>query len=218
MLEFSKLFSRQRIVPVVTIRSVESAVPLANALLAGGVAVIEVTLRTDAALAAISAIRKAVPDMCVGAGTLVRTEQFAPTRDAGAEFFVSPGVSPTLIDAADRVGVPWLPGVMTPSDIITILPTGRKYLKLFPAVQAGGTAMLSTLASVFPQLMFCPTGGISEATAPDFLKLANVAAIGGSWMVPAAPIDSGHWATITELTIKAAAIGSAAARDKVATT
>jgi 2-dehydro-3-deoxyphosphogluconate aldolase / (4S)-4-hydroxy-2-oxoglutarate aldolase len=182
--DFLALLTRQRIVPVVTIPRIEDALPLAESLLAGGIEIIEVTLRTPAALAAITQIRQALPTMNVGAGTLTTAVHFTQCRDAGAQFLVSPGASDSLVEAAQAVGLPWLPGVMTPSELIRLLPHGLALFKLFPAQQAGGLGMLETLASVFPDIRFCPTGGIQEATAASFLALPNVIALGGSWMVP----------------------------------
>jgi 2-dehydro-3-deoxyphosphogluconate aldolase / (4S)-4-hydroxy-2-oxoglutarate aldolase len=201
-----QLFISQRIVPVVTLATVDDAVPMAEALLSGGLSIIEVTLRTTAALGGIESIRKALPAMKVGAGTLTLPMHFQQCKDAGAEFLVSPGGSALLADAADATQLPWLPGVMTPSEIIQLLPRGQTRFKLFPAVQAGGIPMLKTLASVFPELRFCPTGGIAQETAGEYLALSNVMAVGGSWMVPAGLVDGRDWEGVGALARKAATL------------
>ena len=187
------------VIPVIVIDAVADAVPLARALVAGGVRVLEVTLRTPAALQAIAAIARNVEGAIVGAGTLTRAEDFRQSVDAGAMFGVSPGLTPALIAAARDSGLPWLPGVMTPSDVIAARAAGFTALKLFPALQSGGTGMLTAMAGPFPDVTFCPTGGITAATAAEFLALPNVACIGGSWLTPRQAIASGDWDTITAL-------------------
>ena len=187
------------VIPVVAIDDPAQAVPLARALIAGSVRVLEITLRTPVALAAIRAIAEAVPEVIVGAGTLTRPEDFIEARNAGARFGVSPGLTPALIEATRKSGLPLLPGVMTPSDIIAARLAGFRELKLFPAQQAGGAGMLQALAGPFPDVTFCPTGGISAETAPTFLALPNVACVGGSWLAPKAALAAGDWDAITEL-------------------
>lgn len=187
------------VIPVIVLDDETQAVPLARALVAGGVRVLEVTLRTSAAIASIRAIAREVPEAIVGAGTLLNRADIEAALDAGARFGVSPGATPDLLTTARDAGLPLLPGVMTPSEAIAAITAGYTRLKLFPAVQAGGIAMLKALHGPFPQLRFCPTGGISLATAPDFLALPNVACVGGSWLTPADKVKAGDWAAITQL-------------------
>ena len=194
------------VIPVIVIEDLARAVPLARALVAGGVRVLEVTLRTPAALAAIRAIAGEVPEAIVGVGTLTRPEDFTEARDAGARFGVSPGLTPALIEAAWESGLPLLPGVMTPSDVIAARLAGFRELKLFPARQAGGIGMLQALAGPFPDVTFCPTGGITAETAPEFLVLPNVACVGGSWLTPRDALAAGDWEAITALARQAAAL------------
>ncbi|MFO1420922.1 MAG: bifunctional 4-hydroxy-2-oxoglutarate aldolase/2-dehydro-3-deoxy-phosphogluconate aldolase [Candidatus Competibacteraceae bacterium] len=194
------------VIPVIVIEDLAHAVPLARALVAGGVRVLEVTLRTPAALAAIRAIAGEVPEAIVGVGTLTRPEDFTEARDAGARFGVSPGLTPALIEAAWESGLPLLPGVMTPSDVIAARLAGFRELKLFPARQAGGIGMLQALAGPFPDVTFCPTGGITAETAPEFLALPNVACVGGSWLTPRNALAAGDWEAITALARQAAAL------------
>lgn len=187
------------VIPVLTIEKLEHAVPLARALCAGGLRVLEVTLRTPAGLPAIEAIRKAVPDAVVGVGTLTRPEDFTQSASAGAQFGVSPGLTAALASAAQGVSFPLLPGIMTPSELIAGLGWGFTTFKLFPAQQAGGIPMLKALGGPFPDIVFCPTGGITRATAPDFLALPNVACVGGSWVAPTDTLRSGDWAAVETL-------------------
>lgn len=186
------------VIPVIAIDDPEHAVPLAKALVAGGIRVLEVTLRTKHGLGAIKAM-SAVEGAIVGVGTLTQPEEFAASRDAGAVFGVSPGLTPALIAAAKSSGLPLLPGVMTPSEVMVAREQGFKQLKLFPAVPAGGVGMLNGIAGPLPDVTFCPTGGISIETAPQFLKLKNVACVGGSWLTPKDLIANGEWDKITEL-------------------
>jgi 2-dehydro-3-deoxyphosphogluconate aldolase / (4S)-4-hydroxy-2-oxoglutarate aldolase len=187
------------VIPVLTIEKLEHAVPLARALCAGGLRVLEVTLRTSAGLPAIEAMRKAVPDAVVGVGTLARPEDFTQSANAGAQFGVSPGLTMALAEAARTVNFPLLPGIMTPSELIAGLGWGFTTFKLFPAQQAGGIGMLKAMGGPFPDVVFCPTGGITRATAPDFLELPNVACVGGSWIAPNEKIRAGDWKAIEEL-------------------
>ena len=187
------------VIPVILINEIEQAVPLARALVAGGVRVLELTLRTSVALQAISAIAHEVEGAIIGVGTITRAEEFVQSVKAGALFGVSPGLTHELIAAARDSGLPLLPGVMTPSDVIAARTAGFTELKLFPAQQAGGIGMLRALGGPFPDVTFCPTGGITAATAVDFLGLANVACVGGSWLTPADAIAAGDWGRITAL-------------------
>ena len=186
-------------IPVIVIERLEDAVPLARALVAGGVRVLELTLRTSVALQAISAIAHEVEGAIIGVGTITRPEHFAQSVKAGALFGVSPGLTPELIAAARDSGLPLLPGVMTPSDVIAARNAGFTELKLFPAQQAGGIGMLKALGGPFPDVTFCPTGGISSETAANFLALPNVACVGGSWLTPQDAIAAGDWGQITAL-------------------
>ena len=192
------------VIPVIVIDRLEDAVPLARALVAGGVRVLEVTLRTSVALRAIEAIAGQVEGAIVGVGTISRPQDFTDATSAGAVFGVSPGLTPALVDAARASGMPLLPGVMTPSDVIAARAAGFNQLKLFPAQQAGGIGMLKALGGPFPDVVFCPTGGISLATAPEFLALPNVACVGGSWLTPAQAVAAGDWDSITVLAREAA--------------
>ena len=194
------------VIPVLVIEDLAQAVPLAQALVAGGVRVLEVTLRTPVALAAIRAMADEVPEAIVGVGTLTRPEDFSEARDAGACFGVSPGLTPALIEAAKESGLPLLPGVMTPSEVMTARAAGFHQLKLFPAQPAGGIDMLKALAGPFPDVIFCPTGGISAETAPDYLALPNVGCVGGSWLTPKTALAAEDWSVITALARQAAAL------------
>ncbi|MEO5932031.1 MAG: bifunctional 4-hydroxy-2-oxoglutarate aldolase/2-dehydro-3-deoxy-phosphogluconate aldolase [Duganella sp.] len=186
------------VIPVIAIDEPEHAVPLAKALVAGGIRVLEVTLRTKHGLAAIRAMSE-VEGAIVGVGTLTHPEEFAAARDAGAVFGVSPGLTAALIAAAKSSGLPLLPGVMTPSEVMAAREQGFRQLKLFPAVPAGGIGMLNAINGPLPDVMFCPTGGISQETASQFLALKNVACVGGSWLTPKDAIAAGDWGRITDL-------------------
>lgn len=193
------------VIPVIAIDDPEHAVPLAQALVAGGICVLEVTLRTAHGLNAIRAMA-GVPGAIVGVGTLTQPEEFAAARDAGAVFGVSPGLTDALIGAARSSGLPLLPGVMTPSEVMAAREAGFRQLKLFPAVPAGGVGMLNAIGGPLPDVTFCPTGGISIETAPQFLACKNVACVGGSWLTPKDAMKAGNWAHITELARAAAAL------------
>jgi 2-dehydro-3-deoxyphosphogluconate aldolase / (4S)-4-hydroxy-2-oxoglutarate aldolase len=187
------------VIPVIAIDDIAHAVPLANALVAGGIRVLEVTLRTAHGLPAIRAIAEQVPNAIVGVGTLTKRDEFAAARDAGAVFGVSPGLTPNLIDAAKSSGLPLLPGVMSPSEVMAAREAGFRHLKLFPAVPAGGVGMLNAIAGPLPDVIFCPTGGISQETAAQFLACKNVACVGGSWLTPKDAVKAGDWDRITAL-------------------
>ncbi|MFD7709606.1 bifunctional 4-hydroxy-2-oxoglutarate aldolase/2-dehydro-3-deoxy-phosphogluconate aldolase [Streptomyces sp. NPDC059785] len=194
------------VVPVVVIDDAADAVPLARALVAGGLPAIEVTLRTAAAPAAIRAIAEKVPDAVVGAGTVLSPAQVAESVAAGARFLVSPGWTDVLLDAMRASGVPFLPGVSTTSEVVALLERGVREMKFFPAEAAGGTAYLKSLAGPLPQARFCPTGGIGPASAPDYLALPNVGCVGGSWMLPADAVAGRDWARVESLAREAAAL------------
>jgi 2-dehydro-3-deoxyphosphogluconate aldolase/(4S)-4-hydroxy-2-oxoglutarate aldolase len=194
------------VIPVIAIDDLAHAVPLARALVAGGIRVLEVTLRTVHGLAAIRAMAEQVPEAIVGVGTLTQAAEFAAARDAGAVFGVSPGLTAALVEAAKKSGLPLLPGVMTPSEVMAARERGFQQLKLFPAVPAGGIGMLNAIAGPLPDITFCPTGGISIDTAAQFLACKNVACVGGSWLTPKDAILSGDWARITALAAAASAL------------
>jgi 2-dehydro-3-deoxyphosphogluconate aldolase/(4S)-4-hydroxy-2-oxoglutarate aldolase len=194
------------VIPVIAIDDINHAVPLARALVAGGIRVLEVTLRTEHGLAAIRAIAEQVPDAILGVGTLTQPDEFAAARDAGAVFGVSPGLTLDLIQASRSSGLPLLPGVMTPSEVMAAREVGFRQLKLFPAVPAGGVGMLNAIAGPLPDMLFCPTGGISQETAAQFLACKNVACVGGSWLTPKDAMVAGDWHKITELAKAAAAL------------
>ena len=186
------------VIPVIAIDDPSHAVPLARALVAGGIRVLEVTLRTSHGLEAIRAMSQ-VEGAIVGVGTLTQAHEFAAARDAGAVFGVSPGLTPALIEASKKSGLPLLPGVMTPSEVMAAREAGFNQLKLFPAVPAGGIGMLNAIYGPLPDIVFCPTGGISQESASLFLACKNVACVGGSWLTPKDAILAGNWDRITEL-------------------
>jgi 2-dehydro-3-deoxyphosphogluconate aldolase/(4S)-4-hydroxy-2-oxoglutarate aldolase len=187
------------VIPVLTITDLGHAVPLARALVAGGLRVLEITLRTPVALAAIEAIRAAVPGAVIGVGTLTRAVDFAAADRVGAQFGVSPGLTPELAAAARGARFALLPGVMTPTELIVARAAGFNVLKLFPAEQAGGLGMLRALGAPFPDVLFCPTGGITRASAAEYLALPNVACVGGSWLAPRALLEAADWGGIEAL-------------------
>jgi 2-dehydro-3-deoxyphosphogluconate aldolase / (4S)-4-hydroxy-2-oxoglutarate aldolase len=205
------LFRGISVIPVVTIGRERDAVPLARALAEGGLSVIEVALRTPAATAAITAIARELPHVIVGAGTLQRTADVAAAVHAGARFLVSPGTTPELAASALASRLPYLPGVATPSEVMAARALGICLMKFFPAEAFGGIGFLQALAPVFPGIAFCPTGGIDECAAADYLALPNVPMVGGSWMAPKDAIAAGDWPRIRQLAERAAAIGRARA-------
>jgi 2-dehydro-3-deoxyphosphogluconate aldolase/(4S)-4-hydroxy-2-oxoglutarate aldolase len=205
------LFRGASVIPVLTIEREKDALPLARALAEGGLHVIEVALRTPAATAAIAAITRELPHIIVGAGTLQRAADVAAAVHAGARFLVSPGTIPELAAAALASELPYLPGVATPSEVMAARALGLCLMKLFPAEALGGTGFLRALAPVFPGVAFCPTGGIDERQAAEYLELPNVPLVGGSWMAPKDAIAAGDWPRIRRLAERAAAIGRAQA-------
>ncbi|CAM5295858.1 bifunctional 4-hydroxy-2-oxoglutarate aldolase/2-dehydro-3-deoxy-phosphogluconate aldolase [Streptomyces fumanus] len=198
------------VVPVVVLDDLADAVPLARALVAGGLPAIEVTLRTPVALDAIRAIAAEVPDAVVGAGTVITPEQVEATVAAGARFLVSPGWTDTLLDAMRASGVPFLPGVSTTSEVVALLERGVREMKFFPAEAAGGTAYLKALAAPLPQARFCPTGGIGADSAPEYLALPNVGCVGGTWMLPKDALAGRDWARVEALARAAAGLSAGA--------
>lgn len=201
------LLNRQPVIPVLKIESAADAVPLARALAKGGLAVIEITLRTSEALEAIRRVAGEVEQAVVGAGTILSARQFEEASKAGSRFIVSPGITGEVLDAADDSDVPLLPGAITPSEMMTALEAGLDFLKFFPAEQAGGTAFLKALASPFADIRFCPTGGVSAKNAADYLSLTNVICVGGSWVAPDDLVKAGQWDAIEALAREASALG-----------
>ena len=199
MFDPSTLASHVPVIPVIVLHRVEDAVPLAEALLAGGVKVLEVTLRTPVALQCIEAIAKALPEALVGAGTIRSAADAQAAQDAGSRFVVSPGYTAEVGAACRAIGLPLLPGVATASEVMAASADGLSFLKFFPALQAGGIPMLKALGGPFPDITFCPTGGISLESAPQFLALSNVKVCGGSWLTPADAVAAGDWPRITRL-------------------
>jgi len=188
-----------RVVPVIVITHPNQAVPMAHALLEGGVDVMEITLRHAAGLPAIEQVAKHVPQMHVGAGTVTRAKEMARVQAAGASFALSPGMTDALVQAAMDCQLPFVPGVMTPGEVMTARDYGFNLVKLFPAAQAGGLAMLKALSGPLGDMHFCPTGGVSLANMGEFLKLPNVAMVGGSWLTPIDVVERGDWSEITRL-------------------
>lgn len=200
------LASHGPVIPVIVIQRLEDAVPLAEALVAGGVKVLEVTLRTPVALQAMEAMARAVPEAIVGAGTLRSVADVKAARDAGCQFGVSPGYTDAIGAACREQGLPLLPGVSTASEVMQANAAGYSFLKLFPAVAVGGINLLKALGGPFPDVAFCPTGGISLESAPQFLGLPNVKVCGGSWLTPQDAVEQGDWARITRLAAEAQAL------------
>ena len=194
------------VIPVIVIDDFDAAVPMARALVEGGVRVLEVTLRTPVALRCMEAIAKAVPEAIVGAGTVRSLADARAAKDAGCLFAVSPGYTSSIGLACQNIGLPLLPGVATASEIMQANADGYRFLKFFPASAAGGIPMLKALAGPFPDVMFCPTGGISAETAPQFLALPNVKVCGGSWLTPADAVAARDWPRITALARAAGAL------------
>lgn len=201
------LFRDARVVPVLSIERAADAVPLARALVKGGIGVVEITLRTPEAPAAIAAVAREVPEIVVGAGTILRAADVTRAVEAGARFLVSPGLTPELASAGIATGLPFVPGVATPSEVMVARDFGFSFLKFFPAEPLGGVAVLKAMAPVFPGIVFCPTGGITAESAPRYLELPNVAMVGGSWMAPADAIAARDWSRIAELARAAASLG-----------
>jgi 2-dehydro-3-deoxyphosphogluconate aldolase/(4S)-4-hydroxy-2-oxoglutarate aldolase len=206
--EFATLLSRAPVIPVLTIDDFEIAVPLARALCDGGLPVIEVTLRTRAALAAIAAIAVEVPDCIVGAGTVVRHVDAAFAIDAGAKFLVSPGTDSVLAETFTEIEIPVLPGCATVSEAMVLSDLGFEILKFFPAEASGGAAWLKAVAAPLPHIRFCPTGGIDMSNARDYLALPNVIAVGGSWVVPKEALAAKDFARIKALAREASGLRS----------
>lgn len=204
----ASLLDMAPVVPVVVVEDAADAVPLARALVAGGLPAVEVTLRTPAALDAIRAVAAEVPGAVVGAGTVLTPQQVDDAVGAGARFLVSPGWTERLLEAMRASGVPFLAGVSTASEVVALLERGVREMKFFPAEASGGTAYLRALAGPLPQARFCPTGGVGPDNAPDYLALPNVGCVGGSWMVPADAVAAGDWARVERLARAAAGLSA----------
>ena len=203
-MDISAIAALAPVVPVLTIERTADAVLLARALVRGGLRVLEITLRTEAALAALAAIAAEVPDAVVGAGTVLQPRQFDDVKRAGARFAVSPGCTPTLVTAARAAGLPFLPGIQTVSEAMVLAEQGFGLMKFFPADSAGGLAWLKAVAAPLAGLRFCPTGGIGADTAQSYLSLGNVACVGGSWVAPRDAVANGDWVRIERLAAAAA--------------
>lgn len=197
--KLAALFEQATIIPVLTIERLEDAVPLARALVAGGVRTLEVTLRTPVAIESAKAIMAHVPEAVVGIGTILNADDLARVEAIGARFGISPGATPDLLKAAAASGLPFAPGIATASELMLALVYGFILVKFFPAEPSGGIKALRALAGPFPDARFCPTGGIGEANAAAWLAEPNVVAVGGSWLCPAADIRSGNWSGITAI-------------------
>ena len=202
----SQIMHTAPVIPVITIKKLEHAIPLARALVEGGLSVLESTLRTEFALAAIAAIAKELPSAIVGAGTIINRSTYEQALAAGAQFIVSPGFTPELLACAAQHRLPFLPGVNTPGEIMQLLEAGINAMKFFPAEAAGGIPMLKAFSGPLPQALFCPTGGISISNAKDYLALPNVACVGGSWMLNKNLVDNQQWQEITTLARAAAGL------------
>jgi 2-dehydro-3-deoxyphosphogluconate aldolase / (4S)-4-hydroxy-2-oxoglutarate aldolase len=197
--KLAAMFRQATVIPVLTIERVEDAVPLARALVAGGVRVLEVTLRTPVAIDAAKAIMAGVPEAVVGIGTILNANDLSRAEALGVAFGISPGITPDLLKAAAASRLPFAPGIATASELMQALAHGFDLVKFFPAEQSGGIKALRALAGPFPDVLICPTGGIGEANAASWLDEPNVVAVGGSWLCPAAEIRSGNWAGITAI-------------------
>jgi 2-dehydro-3-deoxyphosphogluconate aldolase/(4S)-4-hydroxy-2-oxoglutarate aldolase len=209
--DLAALLAGTAVVPVLAVESVATGVALARALVAGGLAVLEITLRTPAALEVVRAIEREIEGAVVGAGTVLNPEQYRAAERAGARFVVSPGATESLLAHAAASAIPFLPGAVTATEIMTLVERGHSCLKFFPAEPAGGIAYLKALAGPLPEVRFCPTGGIDAASAPRYLALPNVLCVGGSWVAPGDAMAAGDWPRITALARAAAALGRAAA-------
>ncbi|MGJ8571544.1 MAG: 2-dehydro-3-deoxy-phosphogluconate aldolase [Hoeflea sp.] len=202
------ILKMQPVVPVLVIKDLAHAVPLARALVAGGLRAIEITMRTPVALQAIRAVADEVEGAVPGAGTVLNAVQFHQAVDAGSQFVVSPGTTIELLDVARKSPVPLLPGAATPSEVMSLREEGYKVLKFFPAEQAGGAAYLKSLASPLAGMQFCPTGGVTPDNARDYLSLPNVICVGGSWVAPNALVEAGDWEGITRLATEASRLSA----------
>jgi 2-dehydro-3-deoxyphosphogluconate aldolase/(4S)-4-hydroxy-2-oxoglutarate aldolase len=206
MHDISLITGSSQLLPVLTVSSAQQGVELARALHAGGVVMVEITLRTPAALETIAAIKSQLPQLIVAAGTVVSGADASAVKDAGVDFAVSPASSHRLFDAVEEIDLPFLPGVATPSEVLAGLERGYSHFKLFPAEAVGGVPLIKSMGGPLPAAKFCPTGGLSPLNAAAYLSLKNVFCIGGSWMVPSQLVASEQWEAITELTAQAVAL------------
>lgn len=205
-MSIEKILSSAPVVPVVVIEKLEDAAPLARALYNGGLKALEITLRTPIAAEAVKLMKEAVPEAYVGTGTVVDKATFNASVEVGADFMVSPGVNDELLALAKETDIPFLPGAATPSEVMKLASHGFKFLKFFPAEAAGGTAMLKSIGGPLPQVTFCPTGGISLETAPNYLALKNVICVGGTWMLDKQLIENKDWQAIEALARQASEV------------
>ncbi|WP_462177352.1 bifunctional 4-hydroxy-2-oxoglutarate aldolase/2-dehydro-3-deoxy-phosphogluconate aldolase [Pseudoalteromonas gelatinilytica] len=205
-MSIEKILSSAPVVPVVVIEKLEDAAPLARALYNGGLKALEITLRTPIAAEAVKLMKEAVPEAYVGTGTVIDKATFNVSVEAGADFMVSPGVNDELLALAKESDIPFLPGAATPSEVMKLASQGFKFLKFFPAEAAGGTAMLKSIGGPLPQVTFCPTGGISLETAPNYLALKNVICVGGTWMLDKQLIENKDWQAIEALARQASEV------------
>lgn len=200
----AEVFSASPIIPVMVIEDVKDALPLARALVAGGINVFEITLRTEAALESIRLISQEIPEAITGAGTIINPQQFDAAVEAGAQFIISPGFSPALLEHCQKTpNIPYIPGVATASEMITALDAGLDHLKFFPAEANGGAPVLKAVSAALPQIRFCPTGGVKKENLANYLALPCVGTVGGTWMIPASAIQAKDWETITDLSRQA---------------
>jgi 2-dehydro-3-deoxyphosphogluconate aldolase/(4S)-4-hydroxy-2-oxoglutarate aldolase len=206
MADANTILAVSPVIPVVTIDDSRNAVPLARALVDGGVLIIELTLRTPSALESLRLIADEVPEILLGAGTILTPSQADAAVAAGARFLVSPGATPALLDHLLGLDVPVLPGVATVGEVMAVLERGLDTMKFFPAGPAGGPSYLAAIGAPIPQVQFCPTGGVSLASAPDYLALPNVSCVGGSWLTPRSLVEAGDWAAIAGLAREASAL------------
>ena len=207
MADATGLLQVSPVIPVVTIDDPQHAVPIARALADGGIPIIELTLRTESALTSLKLIANEVPDILVGAGTILTPGQAYAAVSAGARFLVSPGVTPALLDYMLTLNIPVLPGVATVGEVMAVQERGISDMKFFPAGPAGGPSYLAAISAPIPHVRFCPTGGVSLASAPDYLKLPNVSCVGGSWLTPRSAVESNDWNQITVLARQASMLG-----------
>ena len=198
MLSISRVVAGHKpVIAVVTIENPTHVLPLANALAKGGVSILEITLRSKYGLDAIKKVREDMPSLCVGAGTVTKPDQFEMVKKSGGKFAVSPGLTPALIDAASDQQIPYLPGAVTPSEVLIGIENGLQYLKLFPAESSGGIDSLKNLNGPFPEIMFCPTGGINDTNIRQYLSADNVFCVGTSWLTPKQLVQEENWGEIT---------------------
>ena len=198
------IFSRQPVMPVLVIKELKQAIPLAQALFAGGIHLLEVTLRTPVALEAVTLLTKEFPEALIGVGTVTDSQQLSQAVEAGAQFAISPGSTQSLLKAGCEGSIPFIPGIATVSELMEGLAFGYTHFKLFPAAIVGGLPLLRSIYGLFPQARFCPTGGINAVNSSDYLALPNVSCVGGSWVVPDEAIQCGNWSLITDLCLSVA--------------